>query len=68
MSKGFLLADKEVREKITRRLETLRNSCLEGLDGTWDCSTDEGKDGFQAMANSVDEVARLLSIKLPERK
>jgi hypothetical protein len=68
MSKGYLLADKEVREKITRRLETLRNSCLEGLDGTWDCSTDEGKEGFQAMADSADEIAQMLGIKLPERK
>ncbi len=53
-------------ERITQTLERLRNSCLEGLDGTWDCSTDEGREAFQYMAEECEEVARLLDLKLEE--
>jgi len=30
-------------------------SCEEGADGTWDCSTDEGKESFNDMITLLDE-------------
>jgi hypothetical protein len=39
-------------------LHTLHSSCLEGHDGTWDCSTDEGRESFLAMA---DEIKRIIA-------
>jgi hypothetical protein len=51
-------------DSIKKLLVGLRNSCLEGLDGTWDCSTDEGREGFEPMADDCEEIAKLLNIKL----
>ena len=48
---------------IKKLLVNLRNSCLEGLDGTWDCS-DEGRESFEPMADSCEEIANILKIKL----
>lgn len=39
-----------------KRLSSVSRSCQEGYDGTWDCHTDEGKDGFLAMQLCVDDV------------
>lgn len=30
-------------------LDVLCKTCDEGLDGTWDCSTEEGRKGFEDM-------------------
>ena len=49
---------------IKKILINLRNSCLEGLSGTWDCSSDEGRESFQPMAESCEEIAKLLNIFL----
>ena len=49
---------------IKKLLVNLRNSCLEGLDGTWDCSDDEGRESFEPMADNCEEIAKLLNIKL----
>jgi hypothetical protein len=45
---------------VKDRLQTLYNSCCEGLDGTWDCSPD----GLEAMAESIEKIAELLGIDL----
>lgn len=52
------------KERIKHKLEVLRNSCLEGLDGTWDCSTTEGKEAFEPMAESCKKIADILGIEL----
>ncbi len=52
--------------KITPVLTRLRNSCLEGFFGTWDCTTEEGREGFEAMADSCELIAAALGIVLPE--
>lgn len=44
----------------------LRESCYEGEDGTWDCSTEEGKEGFLDMVTLLKRIASLLKIELPE--
>lgn len=52
------------KKLIQEHLQALRDSCYQGFDGSWDCSTDEGKEGFNAMADSVEEVAKMLEIDL----
>lgn len=54
----------EKMERVKQLLLNLRDSCLEGLDGTWDCSTDEGREGFESMADDCEEIAKLLDLKL----
>lgn len=56
--------DSQTKEKIKDLLTWVRNSCLEGEDGSWDCSTDEGKEGFIYMAENCEDIANLLDIKL----
>ncbi len=53
--------------QVVDNLTNLRMSCQEGLDGTWDCSTEEGREGFEAMIDACDEIAKLLGIELPIR-
>ena len=52
-------------QRIKELLIALRDSCYEGVDGSWDCSTDEGKESFIPMADSCEEIASLLGIELP---
>ena len=56
--------DAKTKQKIKELLQSVRNSCLEGEDGSWDCSTDEGKEGFIPMAEDCEEIAKLLDIEL----
>jgi len=51
-------------QRIQSRLNTLLKCCREGRDGSWDCSTDEGKEGFDSMANLVTDIATLLDLDL----
>lgn len=51
------------KNQIKDELQTLRNSCMEGHDGTWDSSTEEGREGFLAMVDGVNRIAKLLNIK-----
>lgn len=52
------------KAQLKSHLESLRNSCLEGHDGTWDCSTKEGRESFLPMAEAVEKIAQHLGIKL----
>lgn len=54
----------ELLKSIGEKLHTLRNSCYEGRSGVWDTSTEEGREGFDAMADQCEEIAKLLSIEL----
>ena len=51
---------------IKEELQTLYNSCIEGSTGDWDCSTDEGREGFIAMAEGVEKIAKTLKLKIKE--
>lgn len=53
--------NKEERQLI---LQTLRDSCEEGADGTWDCSPE----GFEAMIEDIDRLAALLRVKLKDKE
>jgi hypothetical protein len=43
-------------KNIISNIKTLIASCEEGYDGRWDCSSDEGKEGFLAMITLLEEV------------
>lgn len=53
-------------ETINKCLTALRNSCVEGRDGTWDITTDEGLEGFDFMVWDCEWIATKLGIELPE--
>jgi len=48
------------KAEALKTLETIIESCQEGKSGEWDCSTDEGKGGFDDMALALIEVAGYL--------
>ena len=50
-----------ITPKQLHSLELVRNSCQEGMDGTWDCSTDEGRESFQPMIDDLDAVIKAIS-------
>lgn len=50
----------KVEETPISLLDTVIRSCEEGKDGTWDTSTDEGKEGFDAMIDLLERVKRKL--------
>ncbi len=56
------------RKLLKQLLNDLRDSCEQGLDGTWDCSTDEGKEGFGAMSEACDKIAHLIGVELKPYK
>jgi len=56
------------KKQLKELLDVLRHSCEEGLDGTWDCSTAEGKEGFNNMADNCVDIALILGIKLKPYK
>jgi hypothetical protein len=56
--------DTAKKEKIKELLQLVRDSCLEGEDGTWDCSTEEGREGFIYMSDDCEKIAELLGIEL----
>ena len=56
---------KDKKEAISL-LKTVIQSCEEGQSGEWDCTTDEGKMGFEAMADLVRDAIQL--IKKKEKK
>lgn len=52
-------------KKIKNLLTSLRNCCDEALDGTWDHTTSEGEEGFEAMISDIEEISSELDIELP---
>jgi len=48
------------KKEMISYLRTVSKSCQEGYDGDWDCSTDEGKEGFLAMQECVERVISAL--------
>lgn len=52
------------KAKVLAIITRLRNSCHEGLTGLWDCSTNEGREGFEPMIDDCEELAELLGIQL----
>jgi len=45
-------------------LKALHDSCVEGSTGDWDCSTDEGRKGFDDMIRITERLAKHIGVKL----
>lgn len=45
-----------MNEEQLRLLDIVITSCREGYDGTWDCTTDEGKEGFLDMITLLEKI------------
>ncbi len=52
-------------ESVLELLTCLRNSCENALDGSWDHTTPEGKEGFRYMADDCERIAGELGLTLP---
>ena len=70
---GVAATRKAIREALSGLISegdliTLMNSCAEGYTGEWDCSTQEGREGFQAMYDHLSKIATRLKINVSEAK
>lgn len=54
--------DEKTKKLVGEALQTLLNSCREGEYGYWDAS----KEGFASMAESLQDIATMLNIKIKE--
>jgi hypothetical protein len=54
-----------MKKIVDEDFKTVYNSCMEGLSGDWDCSTDEGREGFRDMIELLDRIADRFNISLP---
>ena len=57
-----------MRKTKDRNFVAVYNSCVEGLTGDWDCSTEEGREGFQAMMDDLEVLAERFNIDMSEVK
>ena len=51
------------KKECLEHLKHLIASCKEGKSGQWDCTTDEGKEGFDAMRESLEAVRGFVKAK-----
>jgi hypothetical protein len=51
-------------KRVFDLLTILKMSCQEGLDGDWDCSTQEGRESFGDMISVIE----LIENKLKEKE
>ncbi len=50
-------------KKVFDLLNILKMSCEEGLDGSWDCSTEEGRESFNDMISIIEIIEQELKQK-----
>ena len=61
--KTITLTEKQF-EFLQQSLSLVYTSCIEGYEGTWDASSDEGRDGFLAMRDELTVVANAIGADL----
>lgn len=47
---------KKLIKDIVRLLKAIREDAEMALDGSWDCTTEEGMDGFQCQIDNINEM------------
>ena len=47
-------------KRVFSLLNVLKMSCQEGLDGSWDCTTEEGKESFGDMITIIEIIENIL--------
>jgi hypothetical protein len=50
-------------KKVFDLLAVLKMSCNEGLNGTWDCTTEEGRESFDDMITIIEWIEKELKQK-----
>lgn len=50
----------EIKEAMID-IATVKKSCEEGLDGTWDCSTEEGREAFNDMITLLERAETVIN-------
>ncbi len=68
LTKGNTMAKKLSKVEVKKIFIALLNSCQEGHSGNWDCSTDEGKEGFEDMRDNLTELADHFGVDVSEAK
>ena len=48
-------------KRVFDLLNILKMSCDEGLDGTWDCSSEEGRESFGDMISIIEMIQNELN-------
>lgn len=48
-------------KRVFDLLNILKMSCEEGLDGSWDCSSEEGKESFGDMISIIEMIQNELN-------
>lgn len=43
-------------EEQIKLIDILIESCNQGISGEWDCTTDEGKEGFESMITLLEKL------------
>jgi hypothetical protein len=50
-------------KRVFSLLNVLKMCCEEGLDGTWDCTTEEGRESFGDMISLIELIENELKQK-----
>lgn len=50
----------EIKEAMLD-IATVKKSCEEGLDETWDCSTEEGREAFNDMITLLERAEKVIN-------
>ncbi len=58
--------NKLTEDEVKSMFVALINSCQEGLDGTWDCSTEEGRESFEPMYEDARALAKHFGVDISE--
>jgi len=58
-----LKEDLLLRKEIKDLLKTLRKDAKMAINGKWDCSTKEGKEGFESQITLINEMLAKIKIK-----
>ena len=45
-------------QQVKDNLNVLKRSCAEGKSGEWDCSTKEGREGFDDMITIIERIEK----------
>jgi hypothetical protein len=59
----FLRKELNKMKRVFDLLNVLKMSCQEGLDGDWDCSTEEGRESFGDMITIIEIIQNELKQK-----
>jgi hypothetical protein len=62
----YVLTDKQKIYLLRQCLKTLRKDAKMALSGEWDCTTQEGKEGFDAQVEAIDRALEYDASIYPE--